>query len=193
MIKNVKHEERLKGYFLEAAKNMIRSEGLKSVSVRNIAESAGYSYATMYNYYRNLSELILDCIKDFFGECREYISKEEIPEKNGKKRLIALTKAYIKFFVQYPGIFEVIFLESKPIVPFKPEMNDIIEKFLIELLRADALDIFKKDKKTERFLRIHRDYVSGLLLLYINRRIPMDYKQMLEDYEEGIELIIDAC
>ena len=34
-------EQRIKGYFIEAAKEMLKGEGLKSISVRNIAERAG--------------------------------------------------------------------------------------------------------------------------------------------------------
>ena len=36
-------EERIKTYFLDAAKNLLRAEGLKGVSVRNVAYRAGYS------------------------------------------------------------------------------------------------------------------------------------------------------
>ncbi len=36
-------EERIKSYFLDSAKNLLKAEGLKSVSVRNVAYHAGYS------------------------------------------------------------------------------------------------------------------------------------------------------
>ena len=44
--------ERLLRYFLDAAKNIIKSEGLDALTVRSVADKAGYSYGTLYNYYK---------------------------------------------------------------------------------------------------------------------------------------------
>ena len=49
-------EERIKTYFLDSAKNLLRAEGLKGVSVRNVAYRAGYSYATLYNYFKDIND-----------------------------------------------------------------------------------------------------------------------------------------
>ena len=46
-------EQRMRGYFIQATKEIIKGEGIKSVSVRNIADRAGYSYATLYNYFKD--------------------------------------------------------------------------------------------------------------------------------------------
>ena len=55
----------MRGYFIQAAKEILKGEGLESMSVRNIADQAGYSYATLYNYFKDVKDLILECIKDF--------------------------------------------------------------------------------------------------------------------------------
>ena len=98
-------EERIKGYFIEAAKEMLKGEGLKSISVRNIADRAGYSYTTLYNYFKDLNELIFLCVKDFQNECAQSISDEVRNKPQGFEKIKAITKAYINYFVQYPGIF----------------------------------------------------------------------------------------
>ena len=57
-------EQRIKGYVIQAAKEILKGEGLKSISVRNIADQAGYSYATLYNYFKdiNLEETFYEAI-----------------------------------------------------------------------------------------------------------------------------------
>ena len=55
-------EQRMKGYFIQAAMEILRGEGIKDLSVRNVAEKAGYSYATLYNYFKDLNELLSLCI-----------------------------------------------------------------------------------------------------------------------------------
>jgi AcrR family transcriptional regulator len=67
-------EQRMRGYFIQATKNILKGEGLKSISVRNIADQAGYSYATLYNYFKDVNELIFLCVNDFQEECLKRLS-----------------------------------------------------------------------------------------------------------------------
>ena len=50
--------KRVKSYFVEAAKGIILSEGVENVSVRKVADRAGYTFTTIYNYFRDLNELL---------------------------------------------------------------------------------------------------------------------------------------
>ena len=58
-------EKRMKGYFIQATKDILKGEGLKGISVRNIADQAGYSYATLYNYFKDINDLVFVCVNDF--------------------------------------------------------------------------------------------------------------------------------
>lgn len=49
--------ERVRGYFLQAAKDLIATEGLGELTTKKIGERAGFSYATIYNYFGNFNEL----------------------------------------------------------------------------------------------------------------------------------------
>jgi AcrR family transcriptional regulator len=103
-------EERMKGYFIQAAKEIIKAEGIRAISVRNIADRAGYSYATLYNYFKDVKDLIFICITDFQEECRIFIYDEVKNFSNGKENIKAKVKAFVKYFVLYPGIFELFFI-----------------------------------------------------------------------------------
>ena len=64
--------------FNEANKETLKGEGLKAVSVRTVSEQAGYSFATLYNYFKDLNELIFICVKDFMMECETLIDEYSI-------------------------------------------------------------------------------------------------------------------
>ncbi len=115
MVKNTVQEERMKNYFIQATKEILRGEGLKVVSVRNIAERAGYSYATLYNYFSDVNELIFECINDFQEECREFINERKKNSEKGIDKIKDTVIAYANFFVQHPGIFELFYLENRMI------------------------------------------------------------------------------
>lgn len=58
----LKHQERQnrRNLILDAARSLFAEKDFRSVTVRQIAKSAGISIGTLYNYYANLDELFLD-------------------------------------------------------------------------------------------------------------------------------------
>jgi AcrR family transcriptional regulator len=59
---DLKHNERdaRRRLILDAARDLFAEKDFKSVTVREIAKSAGVSIGTIYNYYDNITELFLD-------------------------------------------------------------------------------------------------------------------------------------
>ena len=56
--RNEYKEKRVMMYFIEATQELILDEGLEKLSIKKIAEKAGYNSATIYNYFENLEVLI---------------------------------------------------------------------------------------------------------------------------------------
>src|SRR5512145_2329275 len=123
-------EQRMKGYFIQATKNILKGEGLKALSVRKIAEQAGYSFATMYNYFRDVNELVFLCASDFQQECREFVDDQTKKTAHGKEKLKAMTMAYVNYFVEYPGIFELFYLEKVGDLGHRQSTIDLISNSL---------------------------------------------------------------
>jgi AcrR family transcriptional regulator len=176
-------EERIKGYFIEAAKEMLKGEGLRSISVRNIAERAGYSYTTLYNYFKDLNELIFLCVKDFQNECELFIKDELKPEVRGIEKIKAITNAYIKYFVQYPGIFELFYIEKISNIGSKQPTTELICTFLDRLCMEEWEYCVKQNitstEEADVYMKQLRYTVAGMLLLYLNRLQPVDYKEFI--------------
>lgn len=186
-------EQRMKDYFLSSAKDLIRAEGLAVVSARNVAERAGYSYATLYNYFNDIRDLIFSCIEDFMEECRVYVEEKSRGVTGGKKRIQAVSKSYVQFFVQYPGIFELIYLQ-KPGDISAPNANlGKIDTFFSSLTQSDwDICAGKKNKSKEPLAgvaEVHSCAIHGLLMFYLNRRNSMTYKELLEKVD-GISAMI---
>jgi len=49
---------RMMRYFINAADEIIKKEGIEKATIRSIAEKAGYNSATIYNYFNDLEHLI---------------------------------------------------------------------------------------------------------------------------------------
>ena len=89
-------EERIKTYFLDAAKNLLRAEGLKGVSVRNVAYRAGYSYATLYNYFKDINDLLFRCVEDFCQEVGDFVAARTEGGAPGREGLRRTARAYVE-------------------------------------------------------------------------------------------------
>lgn len=188
-------EQRMKGYFLDATKEMVKAEGLKSISVRSIADKAGYSYATMYSYFKDVNDLIFLCVQDFYGECRQQVTEQTKKKERGLKRLKAIIRAYVDFFVQYPGIFELFFLERMGSFRDEHTLTDTIHLSLDRISEEEwnycASKGIIRAEDVESMKTRTRYMVFGLLLLYLNRRTPSSYTEFLHQFNLQLDAILE--
>lgn len=177
-------DKRMRGYFVEATKKILKGEGLKSISVRNVANEAGYSYATLYNYFKDVKELVFECIKDFEIECEETIKRETSKSRRGIPKIKAIVQSYMKFFVQYPGIFELFYLEKINVLGYKNPSINLVYSLLDSLSEKEwdyciAKKIYSK-KEVETKKELLKNTSVGVLLFYLNRFNPNNYKDFTD-------------
>lgn len=81
MVRKTIRKHRNMSYFIDAASKIIDEEGVQFVTIRKVADLAGYNSATIYNYFESLDELILYAsirhLKEYTFELSEYINSVE--------------------------------------------------------------------------------------------------------------------
>lgn len=184
-------EARMRNYFIQATKEILKGEGIKSVSVRNIAERAGYSFATMYNYFRDVKDLIFLCVQDFQDEGAAFIEQEIKKSKRGPDRINAISWAYMKYFVQYPGIFELFYIVKFSDIAAKQPTAGLITTYLDRLCEKEweycrNKKLVTLEESHEIALRLNH-LTTGMLLNYMNRRFPESYV----DFEKTAKALIE--
>lgn len=187
-------EERVRRYFIDATKAIIKGEGIRGVSVRSVADHAGYSFATIYNYFRDVNILLFECIQDFQQECQEFTA-ETTEVSDCRSRLKARVKAYVRYFTEYPGVFELFYTARAGDLGNKESTLDIIERSLDSVCNNDWEECISSGSLTrEKSMEIKarlRYAVTGLLVMYLNRRRPADYQEFLQNLEQQLDWILD--
>jgi AcrR family transcriptional regulator len=188
-------EQRMRGYFIEATREILKGEGLKSVNVRAIAERAGYSYATLYNYFKDIKELIFICVQDFQLEAENFILEQSCDSAKGKEKIRTILKAYVQYFTQYPGIFELFFLEKMNSISGKQPTAELIFSFPDRLTSTEwnyCIEnlIFSKEEAEVR-MKSTKYVVTGLLLMYMNRMHPATYQEFIQDLELQLDFVLE--
>ena len=177
-------KQRMADYFKEAAKEILRGEGIKAASARNIAERAGYSYATLYNYFDDLPALIFECVKDFQAEIEELITAAVKACSTADTKLRTGLGAWVNYFVQYPGIFELFFLEPLGGPGCRKEAADTIYNSIVPAIRPALESAVSEGRLTQQEAETKEEALryqaTGLLLYYTNRRTPADYNGLLQ-------------
>lgn len=187
-------ESRIRGYFIQATKSIIKGEGVKNVSVRNIAREAGYSYTTMYNYFKDVNELIFLCVNDFQEEIIAFVDRQKDDKKEGKDKLKARVLAYTNYFINYPGIFELFYLEGVGDLGHRNATMNIIATSLDQVIEKEMKEVMNtgqlKNKNKSRILDQLRFTITGALLFYLNRRKEYSYMEFMDTLNEQLDQIL---
>jgi len=188
-------EDRMKGYFIQAAKEIIKSEGIKAISVRNIADRAGYSYTTLYNYFRDINDLVFECVNDFQTECLEFVQERTNSNTTGYEAIKSKAVAYVQYFLEYPGIFELFYLTSSGDLGYKQKTLDMIANSFSLICEPEWNYLLKNNTTLEPVIKNVRKQIEytilGALLLYLNRQTPAQYNAFMQHIEEQIAYVLD--
>jgi AcrR family transcriptional regulator len=101
--------QRVKSYFIQAAKEIILSEGVESLSVRKVADRAGYTFTTIYNYFKDLNDLLQEVKNVMIQDVMAYM-QGSVPEKiYDLDDIKKLNRQYIEYYVQHPNVFSFFY------------------------------------------------------------------------------------
>jgi len=108
---------RMENYFIEATKEIIAEEGIDKVSVRKVGEKAGYSYATIYNYFSDLNELLANTAYNYLEDCYQEVLALKDGSLSPLDQTIKYSLGYFNYFAKKPNIFKIVFLNDYGDVP----------------------------------------------------------------------------
>lgn len=100
---------RARMYFLEAAKEMIHAAGVESVTVRKVADAAGYSYPTLYNYFEDLNELLWETRQYMIRELVGILQQKMQASIQDAEDLKKMFRTYVEYYVESPNVFRFFY------------------------------------------------------------------------------------
>jgi AcrR family transcriptional regulator len=193
--KNIK-EDRMREYFINAARDILKGEGISALNVRAVAERAGYSYATIYNYFHDVKDLVSECITVFQNECLQSITVLTAKKKPGFERIRAAYLSYVSYFVQYPGVYDIFYIEKLSDTSSREKTGIAIYDFHRSLAEEDwsycvKQKIITKEQSEEMKTEIVM-YTTGMMLHYFNRHYPRTYKEFSKSLGLFFDKILSA-
>ncbi|WP_410506299.1 TetR family transcriptional regulator [Haloimpatiens sp. FM7315] len=124
MIKKTLQQKRIMSYFIDATYELMETEGIENITIRKVADIAGYNSATLYNYFKNLDHLILftsiKYLKDYILDLPCYIKDC----KTSLDRYFSIWNCFCKHSFEKPKIYNLIFFSQ-----FSNTLNDTISEY----------------------------------------------------------------
>jgi AcrR family transcriptional regulator len=106
--KGAYHHANLRPALLAAARRLLERGGPEALSLREVARRAGVSHSAPYRHFADRAALLAALAAEGFAELSERIAAAA-REAGGAKRLGPMGAAYVRFALDRPALFRLMF------------------------------------------------------------------------------------
>jgi AcrR family transcriptional regulator len=107
-----RHRQDLTDKILVAARELLLSQGVAGLSMRNLAAKVGYSATAIYSYFAD-KDAVLKALMDADCVALRRAMDDAAAEPDPVERLRKMGRAYVEFGFRYPGHYRVLMLTEK--------------------------------------------------------------------------------
>lgn len=107
--KKAKKLAHMRKYLIETTEQLIQTEGFEAVTLRKIGDETGYNTATIYNYFKDLNELLLYSSVKFLESYNRELADALHHEMNAVERYICVFQIFCKHTFSRPEVYYNMF------------------------------------------------------------------------------------
>lgn len=147
---------------IETAMNMVRENGIESITARSLAERLGSSSKPVFSLFNNMDEVLLETVKAIRNIYNQYIItglSSDIPFKG-------VGTQYILFAVKEPNFFKLLFMsnlgETADVLSTLPNIDDNYKEILYSVQKQYSLSE-AESKRLYEHLWIYTHGIASLI------------------------------
>ncbi len=181
-----REKEALRTLILESASSLFQEVGYEGTTLRKIAKRIEYNPATIYSYFKSKEEIFYALQKQAFQgfyQALQTVGKEPDPGK----RLTSMGRAYIKFALDNPQAYDLMFVMQEPMQALGDEEGWVLGEKNFHLLHDTVVECIAagllSPEDSESLAMMIWAMMHGLVSLYIRDRCVM-----FEEHEQDFIL-----
>lgn len=192
--KSIRHERRKK-YFIKAAMELLREGDETQLTAKNIAEKAGYSAASLYDYFDNLDHLIIMSVDEYMAEIGESMDSEMNKCERVTDEIKAAYLVYSRYFLDNPALFKTIFMTGTAKARFSSDPTLMPKFHKMGMERLEALEEFEKEMSLQSGEALKIEHILtpnmfGVLYMYYFGMYEFSKEEIISLMERNIELVL---
>ena len=161
-----------KEIILETTLQLINEkEGIKDVTLRDIAKEIGCAHTNLYNYFNSLDDIFWETLAQIILKMINYADADLDTEADPEENLYLVLSNIIDFAMDHPGWYKLMWLESLGGDPSE-EVKKILSKpgkeFANKLIKSSNNRLSEVEANT--IGDILHSYLRGELCKWINHR-----------------------
>lgn len=185
----------LREEILDASKDLLLEDGFSKLSMRKIAGRVNITATSIYLYFQNKDDLLLALIEESIENLKEALADAAGVSKGVMQQLRSVSMAYIKYALEHPREYEIIFMVRPEEMTTYP-MEKFRQVRSSYTLLAEVLEKGNKEKQIESENLLLAAYtmwaqLHGVVSVIINKRL--DTKVSTEEFiGQAVDQIIQG-
>ncbi len=181
--------------FINAASEIMQSEGMDALTLRRVAHKAGYNSATLYNYFKDLDHLTVYASMKYFEDYNRNLSRYLSDEQDDFQRFLFMWRFFCASAFRHPHAYYNLFYGK-----YSSELGEIISDYYKVFpdeqgdLDESVLEMLHCGSLSERNWKMLRPVLEGTSFSpeeqeRINEIILYCFKELLnQKLQQGNEL-----
>ncbi len=104
-----RRNEKTRRKIIIAAHEIVRNEGIDSLSMRTLAEKVDYSPAALYKYFKNKEEIIEALRTEGWNQMQTLFETRLDADLDSPQKLIKASLAYLELGDRFPELYQLMF------------------------------------------------------------------------------------
>ena len=181
--RKIRQKEELRTAILDAAWQLVLTDGWQSLSIRKIADAIEYSIPVIYNHFENKDAILLEFTREGFLKLAEHLMTAKNAESTPSKQLERIADAYWDFAYANKEYYQLMFglgipaCETVNQIPEMQEMTRILTSTIKAALASG------NSPEADYFLKFHTYWsiLHGLVSIQMIEKDgkPDDIKKMI--------------
>lgn len=186
--------ERVKKVFALTARDMIHEEGITSVTVRKVAERAGYSLGTVYNHFKNIDELLWMTRDYMIREIADLLTKQA-PKVESVESLAEIMVQYADYYRLNPNVFRFFYFHH--LNQEDNHTSSVIQEDAHQKQTQETITLISRIKSCEpaEAVLTYKTIiyaVHGMLMMFISDNDGISDENMSEEISRLITMIMSS-
>ncbi len=131
----------LRQRILDTAEQLLESEGLQALSLREVARRAGVTHQAPYHHFADREAILAELVRQGFDDLARRLARanDAVGSAGRHQGLLQSGMAYVGYALEHPGVFRTMFRRELCDATRFPAVMAASERAYAELLRLVAL------------------------------------------------------
>jgi len=180
-----RQKEEVRNDIIDAAWNMVKTEGWQSLSIRKIADAIEYSVPVIYDHFENKEAILLEFAKKGFRCLIDQMKEAKVKHTDPEEQIKAMADSYWYFANENTELYQLMFgigmacCEIDKAIPEEEKLRNIVMEPI------DALITKNKRSDINSCLKYHTFWsvLHGLISIKIvnNQSINEELNKLVLD------------